>query len=101
VQTVKISCRNWRSFFVRRSWHHAGNPRRPRRLYRVLAESLEKRQARDLHRRQPRAEGRRLSQRAATADPHRARRRHAGGRIGIDREGGRADDRRGFLVVYG
>ena len=50
-----------------RSWHHVGDPRRPRRLYRVLAQSPERRQAGDLHRRQPRSEGRRLSARLATA----------------------------------
>ena len=37
----------------------------------------------------------------AAADRHRDRRRDAGGRIGIDRGGGRADDRRGFLAVRG
>ena len=99
--TVRISRGNRRGVFMRRSWHHAGNPRRPRRLYRVMAESPEKRQARDLHRRQPCAEGRRLSQRAATANRRRDRRRHAGGRVRVDRGRGRADDRRGFLVVYG
>jgi hypothetical protein len=52
---------------MRRSWHHAGNPRRPRRLYRVLAQSPERRQAGDLHRRQPCAKGRRLSARLAVA----------------------------------
>src|ERR1700730_17869322 len=26
---------------LRRSWHHAGDPRRPRRLYRLMAESPE------------------------------------------------------------
>src|ERR1700688_1875373 len=52
---------------MRRSWYHAGDPRRPRRLYRVMAESPERRQAGDLHRRQPRAEGRRLSARLAAA----------------------------------
>jgi len=52
---------------MRRPWHHAGNPRRSRRLYRVTAESPERRQAGVLHRRQPCAEGRRLSARAATA----------------------------------
>jgi hypothetical protein len=41
--------------------------------YRVMAESPEGRQAGDLHRRQPRGEGRRLSSRAATADRHRVR----------------------------
>src|SRR5580692_2696098 len=52
---------------MRRSWHHAGDPRRPRRLYRDLAPSPERRQAGDLHRRQPCAEGRRLSARLAAA----------------------------------
>jgi hypothetical protein len=65
--TVRISRGNRRSLFMRRSWHHAGSPLRPRRLYRVLAESPERRQAGDLHRRQPCAESRRLSARLAAA----------------------------------
>ena len=47
-------------------------------------QSPEERQARDLHRRQPCAEGRRLSQRAATEG--RASRRHAGGRVSHDHD---------------
>ena len=71
------------AFCCRRSWRHAGNPRRPRRLYRVMAASPEERQARDLHRRQPRAEGLNgLSPHAAIVDLHRARRRDAGGGVG-------------------
>ena len=50
----------------------------------------EERQAGDFHRRQPRAERRRLSQRLATEGRHCDRRRDAGGRVEIDR-GGRAD----------
>jgi hypothetical protein len=41
--TVRISRRNRRSFLMRRSWHHAGDPRRPRRLYSNLVENPERR----------------------------------------------------------
>ena len=88
--TVRINRGNRRGVSLRRSWHHAGNPRRPCRLYRVLAASPEERQAGDLHRRQPRAEGRRLSPQLAAAG--RDRRRDAASRIRIDR-GGRAERR--------
>ena len=88
--TVRINRRIRRGVPLRRSWHHPGNPRRPRGLHRVLVASPEERQARDLHRCQPRAEGRRLSpQLAATG---RDRRRDAASRIRIDR-GGRAERR--------
>jgi hypothetical protein len=54
-----------------------------------MAESPERRQAGDLHRRQPRAEGRRLSARTATANWHRVGRADAGRRLSIDRGRGR------------
>ena len=66
-----------------------------------MAASVEERQAGDFHRRQPRAEGRRLSSQLAAADRRRDRRRDAGGRVNLDRGRGRADDRRGFLAVRG
>jgi hypothetical protein len=48
---------------------------------RLMAQSPEGRQAGDLHRRQPRAEGRRLSSRAATERRHSASRGLAGGSL--------------------
>ena len=60
---------------------YAGDARRPRRLYRVMAEMYERRQAGDLYRREPRTKGRRLSSRAATAKGHRSSRRDAGFRL--------------------
>ena len=91
--TVRISRGNRRGVSLRRSWHHAGNPRRPRRLYLKLVESPERRQAGDLHRRQPRAEGRRLPPRAATACRHGTSRGIAGGSLSSDRGRGRAPAR--------
>jgi len=93
MSSTKMAAEIGAVFFMCRSWHYAGNPRRPRRLYRVMAESPERRQAGDLHRRKPCAEGRRLPPRAATASRHSASRGLAGGSLSIDRGRGRASPR--------
>ena len=67
-------CGTGSRFPVRRPWHHAGDPGRPRRLSGPLAQGAEGRQARDFQRSRTRATRRRFSQRLAAAAAGRAQR---------------------------